>query len=69
MKDLKMKQINGNTSHIIRLEELIAEISILFKTTYRFNVIQILNMCRRPEDSFFSPRRDTGKWKEICLSH
>ena len=61
VKDLKMKQINGNTSHIIRLEELIAEISILFKTTYRFNVIQILNMCRRPEDFFFSPRRDTGK--------
>ena len=36
-----MKQINGNTSHIIGLEELIAEISILFKATYRFNVILI----------------------------
>ena len=36
-----MKQINGNTSHIIGLEKLIAEISILFKATYRFNVILI----------------------------
>lgn len=41
VKDLKMKQTNGNTSHIIGLEELIAEISILFKTTYRFNVVLI----------------------------
>ena len=36
-----MKQINGNTSRIIVLEKLIAEISILFKATYRFNVILI----------------------------
>ena len=36
-----MKQINGNTSHIIGLEKLIADISILFKATYRFNVILI----------------------------
>ena len=36
-----MKQINGNTSHIIGLEKLIVEISILFKATYRFNVILI----------------------------
>lgn len=41
VKDLKMKQTNGNTFHIIGLEELITEISILFKTTYRFNVVLI----------------------------
>ena len=36
-----MKQINGNISYIIGLEELMAEIPILSKAIYKFNVITL----------------------------